>query len=150
MSMFLRLSFLNVSRSLDRYTAKVENILAKIKLSQNSGEACAPQAPPASYAYASCHGSVMKCLFSFLFLICDREEERLVDLFVLDLLVAYVYSLRMAHKDDKSLGTQEQCTHVIIHLERMIKAKSALLLKGNKDRRKPRSAITFRVCCYLS
>lgn len=70
-----------------------------------------------------------------------REEKSLIDMFVLELLVNYVYSLRMAHKDDKSLGTQEQCKQVISHLERMIKVKSDLLLKANKDRRKPRSVV---------
>jgi DNA-dependent protein kinase catalytic subunit len=67
-----------------------------------------------------------------------REEESVIDLFVLELLVNFVYSLRMAHKDDESLGTQEQCKQVIIHLERMVKVKSHVLLKVNKDRRKPR------------
>ena len=35
-----------------------------------------------------------------------REEEALVDVFVMEMLVANVNSLKMAHRDDKSLGQQ--------------------------------------------
>ena len=38
-----------------------------------------------------------------LFLPC-REEESLVDMFVMEMLVVNVNSLKMAHRDDKSLG----------------------------------------------
>ena len=34
----------------------------------------------------------------------DREESSLVDMFTLEILVIYLESLAMAHKDDKSLG----------------------------------------------
>ena len=79
----------------------------------------------------------------------------------------YLESLAMAHKDDKSLGkhcalakvfatdpvsymhvvhalclgsvgTQAQCIEVITHLERIIVAKSSVLIKLNKNRRVPR------------
>lgn len=78
----------------------------------------------------------------------------------------YLESLAMAHKDDKSLGkhcaltkvfatdlcpicvvhvlylgsvgTQAQCIEVITHLERIIVAKSSVLIKLSKNRRVPR------------
>ncbi|XP_070581112.1 DNA-dependent protein kinase catalytic subunit-like [Ptychodera flava] len=69
-----------------------------------------------------------------------REEESLVDQFALEVLVTYINSLAMAHSDDKSLGTQEQCVQVINHLERIVRVKSNLLNKDSKskNRRVPR------------
>ena len=44
-------------------------------------------------------------LFHFLFPSpYHREEESLVDIFVIEMLVVMVNSLKLAHKDDKSLG----------------------------------------------
>ena len=37
-----------------------------------------------------------------------------------------------------SVGTQTQCIEVITHLERIIVAKSSVLIKLNKNRRVPR------------
>ena len=34
----------------------------------------------------------------------SREEEPLVDTFVIEMLVVLVHSLKMAHRDEKSLG----------------------------------------------
>ena len=34
-----------------------------------------------------------------------REEDPLVDMFVIEMLVVMIESLRLAHRDDKSLGT---------------------------------------------
>ena len=35
---------------------------------------------------------------------CCREEESLVDVFVIEMLVVLIHSLKMAHKDEKALG----------------------------------------------
>ena len=34
----------------------------------------------------------------------SRKEEPLVDMFVIEMLVVLVHSLKMAHRDEKSLG----------------------------------------------
>ncbi|XP_048576196.1 DNA-dependent protein kinase catalytic subunit isoform X3 [Nematostella vectensis] len=67
-----------------------------------------------------------------------REERSLVDVFVLEILVTYLESLALAHTDDPAQGTQDQCSQVISHLERIIKTKATLLDKENKQRRIPR------------
>ena len=36
--------------------------------------------------------------------VCYREEESLVDVFVIEMLVVLVHSLKMAHRDEKPLG----------------------------------------------
>ena len=33
-----------------------------------------------------------------------REEESLVDMFVIEMLVVMIHSLKMAHRDEKALG----------------------------------------------
>ncbi|GFR68841.1 DNA-dependent protein kinase catalytic subunit [Elysia marginata] len=70
-----------------------------------------------------------------------REEEPLVDRFTFEILVYFVESLAIAHKDDESLGTQKQCAKVLEHLERIIKVKADLLKKdtGLKKRPEPSS-----------
>ncbi|XP_077979786.1 DNA-dependent protein kinase catalytic subunit-like [Glandiceps talaboti] len=67
-----------------------------------------------------------------------REEESLVDQFTLEILVTFINSLAIAHADDKSLGTQQQCVQVITHLERILRVKANLLNKETKNRRVPR------------
>ncbi|CAH1795603.1 unnamed protein product [Owenia fusiformis] len=64
-----------------------------------------------------------------------REVDSLVDTFIFEILAVYVESLAMAHKDDKSLGTQEQCKQAIHHAERIIKAKADMLHKDKESRR---------------
>ena len=66
-----------------------------------------------------------------------REEESLVDVFTLEALVVFLSSLSLAHKDDKLVGTAQQCEIAIGHLEKIIKKKSKLLLKVNPHRSKP-------------
>ncbi|XP_052761107.1 DNA-dependent protein kinase catalytic subunit-like isoform X2 [Mya arenaria] len=68
-----------------------------------------------------------------------REEEPLVNMFTFELLVNFVESLAMAHSDEKSLGTQEQCSKALEHIEKIIKHKSALLKADNKLRIQPRN-----------
>ncbi|XP_064405997.1 DNA-dependent protein kinase catalytic subunit-like isoform X2 [Halichondria panicea] len=67
-----------------------------------------------------------------------REESTLVDTFVLEMMVVMINSLRLAHKDDKSLGTQEQTCQAIRHLTRIIRAKATALNVPSKTRRAPK------------
>ncbi|XP_076335270.1 DNA-dependent protein kinase catalytic subunit-like isoform X2 [Tachypleus tridentatus] len=66
-----------------------------------------------------------------------REEEQLVNMFILETLVHFVNSLAIAHKDEKSLGTQEQCKQTLDHVERILRVRAELLNKPNKQRRQP-------------
>ncbi|XP_076075287.1 DNA-dependent protein kinase catalytic subunit-like [Mytilus galloprovincialis] len=68
-----------------------------------------------------------------------REEASLVDLFAFDILVHFVESLAIAHTDDKSLGTQEQCKKTLEHLERIITVKADILRKENPKRKEPKA-----------
>ncbi|KAL3877683.1 hypothetical protein ACJMK2_035352, partial [Sinanodonta woodiana] len=67
-----------------------------------------------------------------------REEDALVDIFAFELLVHFVESLAIAHTDEKSLGTQDQCCKALDHLERIIKVKAKLLQKPSKNRTEPK------------
>jgi DNA-dependent protein kinase catalytic subunit len=82
-----------------------------------------------------------------------REEESLVDMFVIEVLVVLIHSLKMAHRDEKALGTQDQCVTAIGHVTRVIRVKSALLNKtNNKKRRIPKglnAADLFSVVRWL-
>ncbi|XP_035828316.1 DNA-dependent protein kinase catalytic subunit [Aplysia californica] len=68
-----------------------------------------------------------------------REENALVDRFTFQILVNFVESLAMAHTDEKSLGTQEQCSKALDHLERIIRVKVDMLKEdpGLKVRPEP-------------
>ncbi|XP_077022849.1 DNA-dependent protein kinase catalytic subunit isoform X2 [Tamandua tetradactyla] len=66
-----------------------------------------------------------------------REEESLVEQFVFEALVIYMESLALAHTDEKSLGTIQQCCDAIDHLRRIIEKKHVSLNKAKK-RRLPR------------
>ncbi|PIK41531.1 putative DNA-dependent protein kinase catalytic subunit [Apostichopus japonicus] len=66
-----------------------------------------------------------------------REEDSLVEQFTFEILATFVQSLAMAHHDAKSLGTQEQASEVLKHLERIMKSKANILNKENKHRRIP-------------
>ena len=84
----------------------------------------------------------------------NREEESLVDVFIIEMLVVMVNSLKLAHKDAQSisksqyhyyeihtstLGTMDQCSLSLDHMSRIIKTKSSTCLsKHNKNRRVPR------------
>lgn len=52
-----------------------------------------------------------------------REEEVLVNKFIFELLYHLIESLALAEKDDKMLGTQEQCKQALDHVERIIRVK---------------------------
>lgn len=52
-----------------------------------------------------------------------REEDVLVNKFVFELLYYLIESLALAEKDDKMLGTQEQCRQALDHVERIIRVK---------------------------
>ncbi|XP_062044500.1 DNA-dependent protein kinase catalytic subunit isoform X2 [Lepus europaeus] len=66
-----------------------------------------------------------------------REEESLVEQFVFEALVIYMESLALAHADEKSLGTVQQCCDAVDHLSRIIEKKCVSLNKPKK-RRLPR------------
>ncbi|RUS72684.1 hypothetical protein EGW08_019554 [Elysia chlorotica] len=66
-----------------------------------------------------------------------REEEPLVDRFTFEILVYFVESLAIAHKDEESLGTQKQCAKVLEHLERIIRVKADLLKKDPGVKKRP-------------
>ncbi|KAG7330004.1 hypothetical protein KOW79_006226 [Hemibagrus wyckioides] len=66
-----------------------------------------------------------------------REENSLVQQFVFEVLVVFVESLALAHSDEKSLGTVQQCCSALDHLKRIIKQK-ADSLNQNTKRRIPR------------
>ncbi|XP_051784693.1 DNA-dependent protein kinase catalytic subunit [Erpetoichthys calabaricus] len=77
-----------------------------------------------------------------------REEEALVDQFVFEVLVIYIESLALAHTDDKSLGTLQQCSDALKHLERIIKYKATSLNKASK-RRIPRGFAPDKPVCLM-
>ena len=47
---------------------------------------------------------VMHTLLLLCILYCCREESSLVDVFVMEMLVYMVNSLKLSHKDERSLG----------------------------------------------
>lgn len=63
-----------------------------------------------------------------------REEGSLVEQFVFEVLVVFVESLALAHFDEKSLGTVQQCCSSLDHLKRIIKYKADSLNKSSKRR----------------
>ncbi|KAK6293153.1 hypothetical protein J4Q44_G00366540 [Coregonus suidteri] len=67
-----------------------------------------------------------------------REENSLVEQFVFEALVVFVESLALAHSDERSLGTSQQCGSAIDHLKRIIKHKASNLNQQNTKRRIPR------------
>ncbi|XP_032697087.1 DNA-dependent protein kinase catalytic subunit isoform X3 [Lontra canadensis] len=77
-----------------------------------------------------------------------REEESLVEQFVFEALVIYLESLALAHADEKSLGTLQQCCDAIDHLRRIIEKKHVSLNKVKK-RRRPRGFPPAASLCLL-
>uniref|UniRef100_G3RTS5 DNA-dependent protein kinase catalytic subunit n=1 Tax=Gorilla gorilla gorilla TaxID=9595 RepID=G3RTS5_GORGO len=77
-----------------------------------------------------------------------REEESLVEQFVFEALVTYMESLALAHADEKSLGTIQQCCDAIDHLCRIIEKKHVSLNKAKK-RRLPRGFPPSASLCLL-
>ncbi|XP_023573460.1 DNA-dependent protein kinase catalytic subunit [Octodon degus] len=77
-----------------------------------------------------------------------REEESLVEQFVFEALVIYLESLALAHADEKSLGTVQQCCDAIDHLRRIIEKKYVSLNKAKK-RRLPRGFPPSASLCLL-
>ncbi|KAL8588519.1 hypothetical protein ACOMHN_043868 [Nucella lapillus] len=66
-----------------------------------------------------------------------REEDSLVDRFTFEILVHFVESLAMAHSDEKSLGTQDQCKKALERLEKIIRLRADILKKVSKIRTEP-------------
>uniref|UniRef100_G1NU10 DNA-dependent protein kinase catalytic subunit n=1 Tax=Myotis lucifugus TaxID=59463 RepID=G1NU10_MYOLU len=77
-----------------------------------------------------------------------REEESLVEQFVFEALVTYMESLALAHMDEKSLGTLQQCHDAIDHLRRIIEKKHVSLNEAKK-RRCPRGFPPAASLCLL-
>uniref|UniRef100_A0A3Q4AQN1 DNA-dependent protein kinase catalytic subunit n=1 Tax=Mola mola TaxID=94237 RepID=A0A3Q4AQN1_MOLML len=67
-----------------------------------------------------------------------REESSLVDQFVFEVLVIFVESLALAHTDEPSMGTLQQCGSAIAHLKRIIIHKAPSLNQHSAKRRIPR------------
>ncbi|XP_065804989.1 DNA-dependent protein kinase catalytic subunit isoform X1 [Labrus bergylta] len=67
-----------------------------------------------------------------------REEGALVEQFVFEVLVVFIESLSLAHSDERSMGTLQQCGSAIDHLKRIIKQKAASLNEQSTKRRVPR------------
>uniref|UniRef100_W5KIE9 DNA-dependent protein kinase catalytic subunit n=1 Tax=Astyanax mexicanus TaxID=7994 RepID=W5KIE9_ASTMX len=67
-----------------------------------------------------------------------REENSLVEQFVFEVLVVFVESLALAHSDEKSLGTVQQCCSALDHLKRIVKHKADSLNNKSTKRRIPR------------
>ncbi|KAM8881271.1 DNA-dependent protein kinase catalytic subunit [Synchiropus picturatus] len=76
-----------------------------------------------------------------------REESSLVDQFVFEVLVIFVESLALAHSDERSMGTLQQCCSTIEHLKRIIKQKAPTLNKKNAKRRIPRGFLPDEKLC---
>ncbi|XP_021065597.1 DNA-dependent protein kinase catalytic subunit [Mus pahari] len=77
-----------------------------------------------------------------------REEGALVEQFVFEALVTYMESLALAHADEKSLGTVQQCCDAIDHLRRIIEKKHVSLNKAKK-RRLPQGFPPLTSLCLL-
>ncbi|KAJ3611495.1 hypothetical protein NHX12_021510 [Muraenolepis orangiensis] len=76
-----------------------------------------------------------------------REENALVEQFVFEVLVVFVESLALAHSDDRSVGTLQQCGSAIDHLKRIFQYKAAALNQHNANRRVPRGfRVDMKVC----
>ncbi|XP_069007483.1 DNA-dependent protein kinase catalytic subunit [Embiotoca jacksoni] len=67
-----------------------------------------------------------------------REENSLVEQFVFEVLVVFMESLALAHSDERSMGTLQQCGSAIDHLKRIIKYKGPSLNQHNAKTRVPR------------
>ncbi|XP_049981118.1 DNA-dependent protein kinase catalytic subunit [Alexandromys fortis] len=77
-----------------------------------------------------------------------REEASLVEQFVFEALVTYMESLALAHADEKSLGTIQQCCDAIDHLRRIIEKKHDSLNIPRK-RRLPQGFPPLTSLCLL-
>ncbi|XP_034415705.1 DNA-dependent protein kinase catalytic subunit [Cyclopterus lumpus] len=67
-----------------------------------------------------------------------REEKSLVEQFIFEVLVIFVESLALAHSDERSMGTLQQCRTAIDHLKRIISHKAPSLNQHNPKTRIPR------------
>ncbi|XP_059183485.1 DNA-dependent protein kinase catalytic subunit [Centropristis striata] len=67
-----------------------------------------------------------------------REEKSLVEQFIFEVLVIFVESLALAHSDERSMGTVQQCCSAIDHLKRIIIHKAPSLNQYSAKTRIPR------------
>ncbi|XP_042208389.1 DNA-dependent protein kinase catalytic subunit-like [Homarus americanus] len=66
-----------------------------------------------------------------------REDEKAVDIWILELLTYLVSALDLAQADDPALGTHEQTQAAIYHVERIIRVKKEVFWKKSAHRRVP-------------
>ncbi|CAN8007261.1 unnamed protein product, partial [Ixodes pacificus] len=66
-----------------------------------------------------------------------REEESLVDVFILDILAHFVDSLKLAHSDERTIGTRELSGCALDNVLRIVSTKSELLNRPNIKRKWP-------------
>ncbi|KAM7297935.1 DNA-dependent protein kinase catalytic subunit [Ixodes scapularis] len=66
-----------------------------------------------------------------------REEESLVDVFILDILAHFVDSLKLAHSDERTIGTRELSGCALDSVLRIVSTKSELLNRPNVKRKWP-------------
>nr|XP_039264534.1 DNA-dependent protein kinase catalytic subunit-like [Styela clava] len=66
-----------------------------------------------------------------------REHETLVDEFTFEIMVTYIDSLAMSHRDEEAIGTRKACSDVLNHLKRIVVEKKDLFNKESKIRRIP-------------
>ena len=74
-----------------------------------------------------------------------REHQKIVDVFIFELLHNAIFSLRLSHNDDGSTGTSEQMSLAIKNLTRIVTvyAKEGKLLSNDKKRRQHSSLADF-------
>eukprot|EP00106_Octopus_bimaculoides_P010915 XP_014778357.1 PREDICTED: DNA-dependent protein kinase catalytic subunit-like [Octopus bimaculoides] len=78
-----------------------------------------------------------------------REHDMLIDQFVFNLLVHFVKSLALCHKDDQSLGVHSQCCKALDHLERIILKKADMLQKVSPARKQPSQWNQITLVCAV-
>ena len=64
-----------------------------------------------------------------------REEEALVDTFIIEITLHALLSLKLAAADDPELGTIQQSVELLGHMKKIIAKKANTLLKPSRDRK---------------
>jgi len=72
-----------------------------------------------------------------------REEEVIVDQFIFEMMLNIMFSLRLCHHDDPSMGTADSVALVIKNLTRIVVKYRERLARDNKNRRGKRSLAEF-------
>jgi hypothetical protein len=72
-----------------------------------------------------------------------REEEVIVDQFIFEMLLNTMFSLRLCHQDDPSMGTADAVALVVKNLTRIVVLYRDRLIRDNKNRRGKQSLGEF-------